>query len=40
MNALQPREQFLELPHGELVLFRGLEAASRPIENLTILGTC
>ncbi|WP_025089757.1 terminase gpA endonuclease subunit [Brucella intermedia] len=36
MNAPQPREQFMELPRGELVLFRGLEAASRPIENLTI----
>ena len=36
MNAPEPFAQFAELPRGELVLFRGLEAASRPIENLSI----
>ena len=36
MIAPVPHQQFAKLPHGELVLFRGLEAASRPIENLSI----
>jgi phage terminase large subunit GpA-like protein len=36
MNAPQPREQFSELPCGDLVLFNALEAASRPIEDLSV----
>ena len=31
-----PRDQFPQLPRGEMVFFRGLEAASRPVDNLTI----
>ena len=36
MSVHPAREQFQELPHGAEVLFRGLEAASRPVEDLTI----
>lgn len=36
MTLHAARELFRELPHGAEVLFRGLEAASRPVEDLTI----
>jgi phage terminase large subunit GpA-like protein len=36
MTYHEARLQFPELQHGAIVLFRGLEAASRPVEDLTI----
>lgn len=36
MNVPIVHERFSELPHGGLILFRALEAASRPVESLSV----